>query len=165
MNREDIISCMTEPGRLDQSTLGGVGDLMRSFPYFQTAHLLKVKNLHNIKSLEFNEALKYSSAFIGDRAILYHLIHGKDTGGPVVKDEEGLSGSGVVPAAEAEPDLKTGLREDSTIHTFTGWFDHLPDSETVTDGHVRSELLRAWRCVARHRPRSLTPGARGFPAD
>jgi hypothetical protein len=134
MNREDIISFMAEPGRLDQSTLEDIGNLMNSFPYFQTAHLLKVKNLHNIKSLEFNDALKYSSAFIGDRAVLYHLIHSEIAGKTVIKEEE-KAGAG----PEEEPGQKPGLQEDTTIHTFTGWFDHLPDSETVTDGHVRSE--------------------------
>ncbi len=178
MNREDVITFINEPGRLDQSTLTDVGDLMESFPYFQTAHLLKVKNLHNINSLEFNNALRYSSAFIGDRAILYHLIHNEivDEKEPVdqvgAAEEDQLNSTEIntaktvreqeksadfseeeqVGSTEGQPAQKDQAPEpedqplaalkpetDSTIHTFTGWFDHLPDSTVATSAQAGSE--------------------------
>ena len=145
MNREDVITFISEPGKLDQSTLTDVGDLMESFPYFQTAHMLKVKNLHNINSLEFNDALKYSSAFIGDRAILYHLINDEMVAEPPLEDEAVTSDEDTVtikmtslpdePAREAEdePVIVIKPETDTTIHTFTGWFNHLPDSTGAPD--------------------------------
>ena len=195
MNREDVITFITQPAKLDQSTLEDIGALMDSFPWFQTAHLLKVKNLHNVNSLDFNDALKYSSAFIGDRAVLYHLIHDEqelaaEEGGEasldveeqIAEKEPGLAEEGaeteknagldeeeqvteknagldeeeqvteknagldeeepIKDESLAEPEERpadetatTPLAEeesDSTIHTFTGWFDHLPDSTSET---------------------------------
>jgi hypothetical protein len=75
MNREDIISYMNQPGKLNRDTLDDVYKLIEDFPYFQTAHLLNVKNQHNIQSLKFNESLRLASAHVGDRIILYHLIN------------------------------------------------------------------------------------------
>ncbi|MBL7113090.1 MAG: hypothetical protein ISS19_14230 [Bacteroidales bacterium] len=152
MNREDVITFITEPGRLDQSTLTDVGHLMESFPYFQTAHLLKVKNLHNINSLEFNNALKYSSAFIGDRAILYHLIHNEIVGEPQPGDQAEVTEEDQVitiemktapadqsPEPEGQSVIELKPETDTTIHTFTGWFDHLPDSTVAANEQARSE--------------------------
>jgi len=156
MNREDVITFITEPGKLDQSTLTDVGDLMASFPYFQTAHLLKVKNLHNINSLEFNDALKYSSAFIGDRAILYHLIHEEMAAAtnedPVIvemkparddqepeEEDQPVMEIKEVPDEDGHSVIEIKTETDSTIHTFTGWFDHLPDSTKAADEQSRSE--------------------------
>ncbi len=60
---------------LDGRTLPQVERLVKTFPYFQTAHLLFLKNQHNLKSIDFNENLKHSAAFISDRSLLYHLIN------------------------------------------------------------------------------------------
>jgi hypothetical protein len=76
MNRDNIIKYIRFPGQLNQSTLPEIEELIDAFPYFQTAYLLHVKNHHNIKSLKFDDSLKSASARIGDRAVLYHLIHG-----------------------------------------------------------------------------------------
>jgi hypothetical protein len=75
MNRDNILKYINHPGRLDQKTLPEIEELLSTFPYFQTAYLLHVKNHHNIKSLKFNDTLRSASARIGDRALLYHLIH------------------------------------------------------------------------------------------
>ena len=75
MNRDNIIKYIRQPGKLDQNTLPEIEELLNAFPYFQTAYLLHVKNHHNIKSLKFNDSLKSASARIGDRSVLYHLIH------------------------------------------------------------------------------------------
>jgi len=75
MNREDIISYMNQPEKLNRDTLNDVQKLVEDFPYFQTAHLLNVKNQHNLQSLKFNESLRLASVHIGDRTILYHLIN------------------------------------------------------------------------------------------
>ena len=75
MNRDNILKYLNQPGRLDQKSLPEIEELLNAFPYFQTAYLLHVKNHHNIKSLKFNDYLRSASARIGDRALLYNLIH------------------------------------------------------------------------------------------
>jgi hypothetical protein len=76
MKRENIIGYVKDPNRLGQSTLTEVEELVESYPYFQTAHMLLARNHHNMDSLRFHDMLRSAAAFAGDRTVLYHLIHG-----------------------------------------------------------------------------------------
>ena len=82
MKRENIIRYVKDPEVLDQSSLREVQQLLGTFPWFQTAHLLLVKNHHNLDSLGFHNALREAAVYTGDRAILYHLVHGLGKGPP-----------------------------------------------------------------------------------
>ena len=75
MNRDNIIKLYSSARQTNQKTLPEIEELVNTFPYFQTAYLLHVKNHHNIKSLKFTDSLKSASTRIGDRSVLYHLIH------------------------------------------------------------------------------------------
>jgi hypothetical protein len=129
MNRDNIIKYIRQPGKLDQETLPEIEELLNTFPYFQTAYLLHVKNHHNIKSLKFNDSLKAASARIGDRSILYHLIHGlipeklHDTG---QADESGKEIPGSSGSSSA----------------FTGRFDHLDNKVPEEPEKIPAEEKR-----------------------
>ncbi len=149
MNREDIISYINQPGKLNRYTLDDIQKLVESFPYFQTAHLLNVKNQHNIQSLKFNESLRLASARIGDRTIMYHLIndlYSEDMTTRKIPDKDSVEPADVylkrdpdeittAPAIEEkdESGKKIGIREQTGIdktrtdvsYSFTNWFNHL----------------------------------------
>jgi hypothetical protein len=55
----------------DSALLAG---LLKDFPYFQTAHLLYAKSLHNQNSVHYNNQLKLTAAYAADRKILHRLI-------------------------------------------------------------------------------------------
>jgi len=112
MNRDNIIKYIRQPGKLDQNTLPEIEELLNTFPYFQTAYLLHVKNHHNIKSLKFNDSLKSASARIGDRSVLYHLIHG-------------LISEKLHDTRQPAESVKEIPLLPKSSHTFTGWFDQL----------------------------------------
>lgn len=150
MTREDIISYIGKPEKLNRDTLESIEKLLRDFPYFQTAHLLNVKNQHNIQSLKFNESLRSASARIGDRTILYYLIH--DLSSEEGTDQEEINKSsdittftGVSKNDIDEPQFSPIIKEEDDAHemkttpeqqeldispavtsyTFTNWFDHI----------------------------------------
>ena len=151
MKRENIISFVHDPTKLDQSSLRELEELVDTYPWFQTAHLLVAKNHHNIDSIKFHEVLRDSAAYAGDRTILYHLIHKPaikagmswmEEPGTDIADKTGLEEDLVQRLPDPEPatDSKDEfafagayqLEEESvpseTIaikeYTFTGWFDH-----------------------------------------
>ena len=151
MKRENIIAFVHDPTKLDQSSLTELEELVDTYPWFQTAHLLVAKNHHNIDSIKFHEVLRDSAAYAGDRTVLYHLIHKPvikagmdqmDEPGKDIADKTGPKEDLVQRLPDPEPatDSKdefafTGayqLEEESvpseTIaieeYTFTGWFDH-----------------------------------------
>ncbi len=74
MNRNQFISYMDTPDNLsgDDSVL--LGEIVKNFPYFQTAHLLYTKSLHNQHSIHYNNQLKITAAYAISRKRLHELI-------------------------------------------------------------------------------------------
>jgi len=151
MKRENIIAFVHDPSKLDQSSLGELEELLNTYPWFQTAHLLVAKNHHNIDSIKFHEVLRDSATYAGDRTVLYHLIHDPaiKTGigwmaepGKEMKDAPGQEEELVQSLPDQEPVIDSKdefvfteayqLKEESVPsdttaieeYTFTGWFDH-----------------------------------------
>lgn len=77
MNREEFIQFMNHPELLDKSSVDEMRELVHEFPYFQSGHLLYLKNLHLLDNIRFPSQLKVSAAHITDREVLYHLLQEK----------------------------------------------------------------------------------------
>ena len=75
MSIDDFIRMMQTPESLNRDQLPEIQELVDTFPYFHSGHLLLLKNLHNIGHIRYNTQLKDSSVYIPDRKLLYHLIH------------------------------------------------------------------------------------------
>jgi len=88
MHKGSLVHYLEHPELLDESTLSDLVHLRDTYPYFQTAHMLFLKNQHNINSLDFNDNLKLSAAYISDRSVLYQLINSTFRELPVQKDSE-----------------------------------------------------------------------------
>jgi hypothetical protein len=54
---------------------GEVKELLGLFPWFQSAHLLLLKGLHNTEDVKFESQLKQSAIYLADREVLYYLLH------------------------------------------------------------------------------------------
>jgi hypothetical protein len=74
MNRNDFIRIMNDSGSVDRQTIGEVRELLDLFPYFQSAHLLLLKGLHNTSDVRFESQLKQSAIYVADREVLYYLL-------------------------------------------------------------------------------------------
>lgn len=74
MNRNQFISYMNNPDQLSGNDSIVLAELLKNFPYFQTAHLLYAKSLHNQNSIHYNNQLKVTATYATDRKILHHLI-------------------------------------------------------------------------------------------
>jgi hypothetical protein len=120
MTRENIVAFVHDPSRLDQSSLGELEELLDAYPWFQTAHLLVAKNHHNIDSIKFHEVLRDSAAYVGDRTVLYHLIHS-----PAPKTGISWMDGSEKAEPEVEPTDTAGQAEDM--------IRSLPDAEPAAD--------------------------------
>jgi hypothetical protein len=138
MNRDNILTYILQPGKLDQNTLAEIEELVNVFPYFQTAYLLHVKNHHNIKSLKFNDSLRSASARIGDRAVLYHLIHDPI---PAVKKDEIKVRSDLSSINKLEKGKKLVPEVPADTFTFTRWFGHLDQKKPVQEEKQAGERI------------------------
>ena len=75
MNKSEFFDFVNNPDRLNKDTVSSLNEIIDEYPWFQTARLLLVKNLHLIDHVKFNSELKTSAAFISDRQRLFDLVH------------------------------------------------------------------------------------------
>lgn len=74
MNKGQFISYIESPEKISGSDSLLLAELLKNFPYFQTAHLLYAKGLHNAGSIHYNNQLKVTAAYAADRKVLHRLI-------------------------------------------------------------------------------------------
>ncbi len=68
----DIIK---NPATIGYREIDELKNIIGQFPYFQAAHLLYAKGLHDAKSYLFNDEIKKTAAYAADRKVLHKLIH------------------------------------------------------------------------------------------
>jgi hypothetical protein len=69
---------MSDPGRLDERSIDGLWQLVKEFPYFQTARMLLAKNLHLAEHEAYPLSLRLAAAYAGDRSLLKRLLESAD---------------------------------------------------------------------------------------
>lgn len=183
MTIDDFIHMMNAPGRLSKETLGDMQELVETFPYFHSGHLLLLKNLHNLGHIRYNEQLRKSSLSIPDRKKLYRLIHEvkaviqeesevAETAEPTV--DAGKSKINIekeaskVDDADTASAAKTVVAADSS--TTGSETKKIPEresnvevSESGEEPHSREELLKQIQNRLREIGKGETPGKEGRP--
>lgn len=99
MSPEKLVKYINNPDLLDDSSIVDITLLAESYPFFQTAQILRAKNLYNLSPENIKPVLNYTAAYVTDRKILYYLIH------PIEKNktEEPIASIELEPI-ETEPD-------------------------------------------------------------
>jgi hypothetical protein len=62
------------PQSLDDRSLEDIDEILSEYPYFQSARLLKIKNLSNQGSMGYDRELKRVAIWVTDRSKLFHLL-------------------------------------------------------------------------------------------
>lgn len=113
MNRQQFYNLVDNPHLLNDDTLKQLGEVIVQYPFFQTARMLLIKNLHNLEHIRFNSELKICAAHIANRSALYDLVYRPQqdvaTGAvvePVESVEEAGCNDDVVGVAELPVDSK-----------------------------------------------------------
>ncbi|MCE3281103.1 MAG: hypothetical protein K0S44_3294 [Bacteroidetes bacterium] len=108
MNRAQFISYLENPDKLSGDDVVLLSGLIKDFPYFQTAHLLYAKSLHNQNSIHYNNQLKITAAYATDRKVLHKLITKKSEAIQVLK-----------PNTSEKPvvEIKEGIKQESLVNS------------------------------------------------
>ena len=75
MTRDQILKCIDDPSILNGRTLGELREILDEFPYFQSAHLLHIRNLLTENNFRYSSQLKIAAVHATDRTVLYHLLN------------------------------------------------------------------------------------------
>ena len=137
MNREEFINYMNHPEFLDKGSINDMRELVHEFPYFQTGHLLFLKNLHLLDNIKFPSQLKISAAHITDREVLYHLLQEKQSG--TQPEQETFDQSGTEIDTSLEKDAVGTEQENQQVINQEKEPDHIPP-ESVQSEHSRDDL-------------------------
>ena len=74
MNLTDYTYLLNKPDAINDRYAETLDNVLMTFPYFQSARVLKLKHLYNQDSFKYNYALKVSAAYTTDRSILFDFI-------------------------------------------------------------------------------------------
>src|SRR5215470_4666776 len=74
MERQTLYKLIENKGTSSKEETNELWDIVRSFPYFQTARLLLAKSFHDQGSIHFHNELKTAAAYASDRKVLSRLI-------------------------------------------------------------------------------------------
>lgn len=77
MRSKELIPLMDSPASIYEDALPELKLLLEEFPYFQTARLLYLKALSNIKDSSYTSELKKTAFYAGDRKRLFYLLAGE----------------------------------------------------------------------------------------
>jgi hypothetical protein len=75
MEYDNILNYIDSPEKLDNSSLGILSETIEKFPFFQTARLLYIKNIHVLQKNVGKQLLNQTAAYVIDRKVLYYLLH------------------------------------------------------------------------------------------
>ncbi len=75
MHNDTLNIYLESPEKLDSMSLKKLEDWMEHYPFFQTARLLHIKNIHILKGKVEKEVLNHTAVFVSDRKVLYYLLH------------------------------------------------------------------------------------------
>jgi hypothetical protein len=91
MNRNDFIRIIRDSRQIDRQMTGEVRELLDLFPWFQSAHMLLLKGLHNADDVKFENQLKQSAFHIADREVLYYLLKQNNVLNSAVVENAGVT--------------------------------------------------------------------------
>lgn len=74
MTKEQFIQIVKSPSTINLNLVQGLEEITERFPYFQTAHLLLVKQYHGHENIRFESYLRKAAIYAADRTMLYRLI-------------------------------------------------------------------------------------------
>lgn len=141
MNTQQLISWMKDPVVMGKEATAQLDTLTQTFPYFQTAHLLYIKSLHNENSFLYNNQLKIAAAHATNRKVLYELITKKQ----VAKETTALVNENHVESKlQTEKDL--GNIEPEVIQPEFPKKKFIKDEDEWESGMLRQlQLLHHWQ--------------------
>jgi hypothetical protein len=110
MNRQQFINYIKSPEQLNEESLIQLENLVKEYPFFQTAETLLAINYRLLGNFKFNDQLRLASAYAADRKLLKHQLDAiqKSSETELRKETQPIVKEHVVPdKKEYTPDTKS----------------------------------------------------------
>jgi hypothetical protein len=136
MNAQQFLTWMRNPGSTSREESAQLDALLDAFPYFQSGHLLYIKNLHNQGSFLYNNQLKTAAAYAVNRKVLYQLITLKQA-----EDERRETGVESSNPDSAKSALDSARSEKSVSTEELSHPDSIPSDKTSPENSEHEEQI------------------------
>jgi hypothetical protein len=130
MNLIEFTKIISDPSSISKGQTKGLDQILEEYPFFQSAHFLRLYALKKQRSFRYNDALKKTAAYTTDRELLFNYITNFDFEIPAEssKAQESIPPDTEEPApeelAEVEKNLEIGspldFKSDET-YSFGEW--------------------------------------------
>jgi len=114
MTADILIDYLESPEKLNSPSLEKLSEIIRKYPFFQTARLLHIKNSQNILGQIDKNELNLTAAFVADRKVLYYLLHKL----PEIEESSGMIESPLEKMAITGKEFRDTLRENISETVF-----------------------------------------------
>lgn len=138
MQKNELIRYIRHPEKLNQETLDKILQIKESFPYFQTAWLLTLKNRFLLNDENFRNELESAAAHVSDRKVFYELLY------PLQEEHEispetapdSTGEPGMIPGKEITAEMDYSENEKSISANPPANDETI--TESITEGSVRT---------------------------
>ena len=137
MTSKQFFKYLVEPEQLNDSSVVEMEQLIKQFPFFQTAHLLYLKALNRINPKLVAEKLPKESLFVSDRSILHSLLRPASNNAPSDKTAAPKASAAVSSPTPKPEDKKTEDKkvEDKNVE------DKKPEDKNVEDKKAEDKKI------------------------
>ena len=74
MNLIEFTKIISDPSSISKGQTKGLDQILEEYPFFQSAHFLRLYALKKQRSFRYNDALKKTAAYTTDRELLFNYI-------------------------------------------------------------------------------------------
>ena len=151
MNLIEFTKIISDPSSISKGQTKGLDQILEEYPFFQSAHFLRLYALKKQRSFRYNDALKKTAAYTTDRELIFNYITNFDFEIPAETSDtqESIPPDSQEPApedlAEVEKNLGIGspldFKSDET-YSFGEWLQLSqlkPIERTVTSDRSRKK--------------------------
>ncbi|MGZ3942922.1 MAG: hypothetical protein ACXVOH_13185 [Bacteroidia bacterium] len=148
MKLEQFIELVKAPANTSEQHIPSIEKILSEYPYFQTAHLLYAKALHNSNHINYRSTLKKTAVIAGNRTVLYRLIQS-----PVQLSKE------VLPVEEKQEIVsqKTEVVQEKPVSNINITYDVVPTIKTEVTKEVVKEEPKVEAEVKTPEPEVIQP--------
>jgi len=79
MQQQEFIGILKKPKLITAMHLDALENLVKEYPFFETAHLLYTKGLHRYDAIKYPKQLRKTAIIANSRTVLYELLHKKES--------------------------------------------------------------------------------------
>lgn len=80
---QQFIDIIRKPASINSTQIAELEILVKEYPFFETAHLLYTKALHQSNSINYSKQLRKTAIVANSRVVLYELINKKEAVEPI----------------------------------------------------------------------------------